>query len=86
MSLQEPYEKNVDKMFEIEKKRTEKNENWGKKQVTPIYNIITTGSSFMVVETEDPVKLAKYRQDYAGVLDIEIHAIQEFSKLRELYK
>ena len=32
----------------------------------------------MVVETDDPMKLAKYRQDYGGVLKIEIHMIQEF--------
>ena len=86
MSLQEPYHKTSEKMFKIEKKRTEKNEAWGKDQVTPIYNILTTGTSFMVVETDDPQKLAKYRMDYAGILDIEIHPIQEFSKLRELYK
>ena len=86
MSLLEPYDENVDKMFEIEKKRTEENESWGKEHITPIYSIITTGNSFMIIETEDPVKLAKYRLDYAGVLDIEIHAIQEFSKLRNLYK
>jgi len=86
MSLLEPYDKNVDKMFKIEKKRTEENESWGKEQITPIYSTITTGNSFMIIDTDDPVKLAKYRLDYAGVLDIEIHAIQEFSKLRDLYK
>jgi hypothetical protein len=82
----EPLEENMKKMFEIEDKRIEKGENWGDEQVTTIYNIVTTGKSFMIVETDDPIKLAKYRSDYSGVLEIEIHMIQEFSKLRELYK
>ena len=46
MSLLDPYDKNVDKMFKIEKKRTEENENLSKEQITPIYSIITTGISF----------------------------------------
>jgi hypothetical protein len=86
MSLKEPWEETIKKMFEIEKKRIKNGENWGEEQILPIYNIITTGKSFMVVETDDPVKLAKYRNDYGGVLNIEIHMIQEFSKLRDLYK
>jgi len=86
MGLKEPWNENIKKMFKIEKKRIENGENWEEEQVLPIYNIVTTGKSFMVLETDDPVKLAKYRNDYGGVLDIEIHMIQEFSKLRELYK
>jgi hypothetical protein len=86
MSLLEPYHENVKKMFQIEKKRVDKGENWGKEQLFPIHNILTTGSSFMVVETDDAMKLAKYRQDYSGVLEIEIHMIKDFNELRELYK
>lgn len=86
MSLMEPYDVNMRKMFQIEKRRTDKGENWGKEQVFPIHSITTTGKSFMVVETDDPQKLAKYRHDYGGVLEIEIHMIQEFSKLRNLLK
>ena len=86
MSLLEPYDENTKKMFQIEKKRVENGENWGKEQLFPIHNIVTTGMSFMVVETEDPLKLVKYRQDYFGVLEIEIHMIQDFNTIRELYK
>jgi hypothetical protein len=86
MSLIEPYDENIKKMFQIEKRRVEKGENWGKEQLFPIHNILTTGSSFMVVETHDAVKLAKYRQDYIGVLEIEIHMIKAFDEIRELYK
>ena len=86
MSLLEPYDENVKKMFQIEKKRVEKGENWGKDTLFPIHNIITNGTSFMVVEANDTMKLAKYRQDYNGVLEIEIHAIKAFDEIRELYK
>jgi hypothetical protein len=86
MSLIEPYEENVDKMFKIEKKRVEKGESWSEELVFPIHNIITSGNSFMIVETNDLTKLVKYRQDYYGVFDIEIYPIEEFSKLRDLYK
>jgi hypothetical protein len=86
MSLMEPYEKNVKRMLEIENRRTEQGENWGKEMIFPIYNITTTGKSFMIVETDDPLKLAKYRHDYGGVLEIEAHMIQDFSKLRNIMK
>jgi hypothetical protein len=86
MSLMEPYEENSKKMMLIEKRRTEKHENWDKEYLFPIHNILTTGKSFAVVETDDPLKLAKYRHDYGGVLEVEIHAIQEYSKLRNQFK
>ena len=85
MTLLEPMDENIKKMSEIEKKRVEKGENWGKDMLFPIHNIMTTGSSFMVVETDDAMKLAKYRIDYAGVLEIEIHMIKAFDEIRELY-
>ena len=86
MSLMEPYEENSKKMMQIEKRRTEKHENWDKEYLFPIHNIVTTGKSFAVVETDDPLKLAKYRHDYGGVLEVEIHQFQEFSKLRGFFK
>jgi hypothetical protein len=86
MTLLEPLHENIKKMSQIEKKRVDKGENWGKDMLFPIHNIMTTGSSFMVVETDDTTKLAKYRLDYAGVLEIEIHMIKAFDELRELYK
>jgi hypothetical protein len=73
-------------MMQIEKRRTEKHESWDKEMVFPIHNIATDGKSFMIIETDDPLKLAKYRHDYGGVLEVEFHAIQEFSKLRNLFK
>jgi hypothetical protein len=66
--------------------RTEKHENWDKEYLFPIHNIVTNGKSFAIVETDDPLKLAKYRNDYGGVLEVEIHQIQEFSKLRGFFK
>ena len=86
MTLLEPQDENMKKMIQIEKKRVEKGENWGKDMIFPIHSIITSGSGFMVVETDDVKKLAKYRLDYAGVFDIEIHMIKPFDELRELYK
>ena len=86
MSLVEPYEENIKKMWKIEKKRIEKGENWGKDTLFPIHNVMTTGTSFMIVETDDTMKLAKYRQDYYGVLDIEIHMVKAFDEIRDLYK
>jgi hypothetical protein len=86
MSLVEPYEENIKKMWKIEKKRIEKGEHWGKDTLFPIHNVMTTGTSFMIVETDDTMKLAKYRQDYYGVLDIEIHMIKAFDEIRDLYK
>ena len=48
--------------------------------------MMTTGHGFIVVETDDTMKLAKYRRDYADVFDIEVHMIKAFDELRELYK
>jgi hypothetical protein len=86
MRLMEPYEENSKKMLQIEKRRTEKHEQWDKEYILPIHSITTTGKSFMVIETDDILKLAKYRHDYGGVLEVEVHAIQEFSKLRSMFK
>jgi len=86
MTLLEPQDENMKRMVQIEKKRVEKGENWGKDMLFPIHTFLTTGSGFMVVETDDTMKLAKYRRDYAGVFDIEIHVIKAFDELRELYK
>ena len=85
MRLMEPYVENGKRMIQIEKKRTEKHENWGKEAIFPIHTIATNGKSFMVIETDDPMKLAKYRHDYGGVLEVEIHQIHEWSKVRELF-
>ena len=86
MKLLEPQDENMKKMIQIEKKRVDKGENWGKDVIFPIHSMMTTGHSFMVVETDDTMKLAKYRRDYAGVFDIEIHMIKAFDELRELLK
>ena len=86
MSLMEPYEKNVKRMLEIEKQRTEQGENWGREMIFPIHNITTTGKSFMILETDDPLKIAKYRHDYGGVLEIEAHMIKDFNELRSIMK
>ena len=86
MNLLEPKDENMKRMTQIEKKRVEKGENWGKDVIFPIHSIMTTGNGFMVVETDDAMKLAKYRCDYAGVFDIEFHMIKVFDELRELYK
>jgi hypothetical protein len=86
MHLMEPYEENSKKMIQIEKRRTEKHENWDKDMIFPIHSIATNGKSFMVIETDDLLKMAKYRHDYGGVLEVEFHAIQEFSKIRSLFK
>ena len=86
MTLLEPEDENMKRMVQVEKKRVEKGDNWGKDTVFPIHNIMTTGTGFMVVETDDVLKLARYRRDYAGVLDIEIHTIKAYDELREIYK
>ena len=84
--LLEPMDENIKRMSQIEKKRVEKGEHWGKDTLFPIHSILTDGSGFLVVETDDVKKLAKYRRDYAGVLEIEVHMIQAFDELRGFYK
>ena len=86
MSLMEPYEENVKKMIQIEKRRIDKGESWDKEMIFPIHSIQTTGNSFMILNTDDSLKLAKYRHDYGGVLDVEIHTIEEFNKIRKILK
>jgi len=86
MRLMEPYEENSKKMIQIENRRIEKHETWDKAVIFPIHSIATNGKSFMVIETDDLLKMAKYRHDYGGVLEVEFHAIQEFSKIRDLVK
>ena len=86
MRLLEPEVDNISKMIQIEKQRITNGENWSDEIVFPIHSIGTTGDSFMVIETSDQMKLAKYRADYLGVLGIEIHEIMDYGKLRDLYK
>ncbi len=86
VSLLDPKSENIIKMNQIEKRRIEKGENWGDEIIFPIHNIATTGESFMIVETDDMMKLVKYRLDYLDVLGIEIYPIEEYEKLRELYE
>lgn len=85
ISLREPQAENIIKMNQIEAKRIEKGENWGDEILFPIHNIVTTGESFMIIETDDVMKLAKYRLDYLDVLGIEIYPIEKYDKIRELY-
>ena len=83
--MKEPFEDNYGKTMEIERGRIKKGEHWGDEMILPIHSYLTENKAFMIVETDDPLKLAKWTADYSGVMDWHITPVHEFSQLRKLF-
>jgi len=82
----EPIEDNVRKSFEIEKKRTSKGIVFGDEQVFPEHQFLSENKRFMIVETDDPMRIAKWEVDYMTVLKYKVIPIIESRKVNELFR
>ena len=81
--LRKPYEENRKKMYEIEKKRTEKGEAFGDAIIFPQHALLSKAySSFMVVDCSEET-LAKWIAAYQGVADFKIHPIMARSEFEK---
>ena len=82
--LRKPYEENRKKMYEIEKKRTEKGEVLGDAIIFPQHVLLSkTNASFMVVDCTEE-KLAKWIAAYQDVADFKIHPIMARSEFEKV--
>jgi hypothetical protein len=84
-SVKDPSEKNLKKAMEIQSKRIEKGEAFGDDMIFPIHQYMTKSKSFMVIETDDPLKLSKWVADYISVFDYEIIPIIQWNKIQKYY-
>ena len=76
MEYKEPIEKNIQKVIEIEKGRIDRGEAWiqGTENLAH-YMMIGEHKSFMIVETDDPSKLAKWATTYYPYLKYKISPV-----------
>ena len=81
----EPIEENVRKGFEIENERRSKGITFGDETVFPEHQFLSENKRFMIVETDDPMRIAKWEVDYMGVLKYKVIPIIESRKMNELY-
>ncbi len=73
----EPVADNTKKAYYVEKKRIERDENWGDEMIFPIHHYVTQYKAFFVVDTDDEIKVAKRVEDYSPYLDVEVNLIIE---------
>jgi hypothetical protein len=83
--MKEPFEENYKKTMKIQKERIKKGESLGDKIIFPIHAFISENKAFMIVETDDPIDLAKWTISYQSYMDYHIQSIHEFSKIQNLF-
>jgi hypothetical protein len=88
MELEKPYEENIRKAFEIENERRTKGIAFvGDATVFPEHQFLSEGTKrFMIVETDDPMRIVKWEVDYLTVLKTKVIPIIESKKINELVK
>ena len=83
--IKEPWDKNYKKTMEIQEKRIKSGENWGDEMIFPIHSYMTENKAFMIVETDDEAKVAKWAADYSSVFDYKIEPVMEWTKIQKLF-
>ena len=86
MELREPIEENMRKVFEIDNERRSKGIAFGDETVFPEHQFLSENKRFMIVETDDPTRIAKWEVDYVTVLKYKVIPIIESKKINELAK
>jgi hypothetical protein len=82
--MEQPYEENMKKAFEIEKERKRKGISLEDIIIFPHHMFLTEWKWFTIVETDDPMRIAKWEVDHIGVKKWEVIPIIESSKMFEL--
>ena len=76
MEYREPIEENIKKVIDVEKGRMDRGEAWSQgKENLAHYMMIGEHKSFMIVETDDPSKLAKWATTYYPYLKYKISPV-----------
>ena len=84
--MEQPYEENMRRAFEIEAERREKGISLEDAFIFPEHAFLSEWKWFVIVETDDPLRITKWYVDYAGVKKFKIIPIIESSKIDELGK
>lgn len=84
--LEKPYEENMKKAFEIEKERRKKGISLEDIMIFPMHGFLSEWKAFMIVETDDETRIAKWEADHMTVVKYEVIPIIESSKWYELMK
>lgn len=84
--FKEPVVENLKKGFEIERKRTEKGETLSDIMIFPIHGFLSEFKAMMIVETDDPLRIAKWEIDYMPVYKYKVIPILERSDWQDLMK
>ena len=82
----EPIDENVRKAFEIGNERASKGITFGDEQIFPEHQFLSENKRFMIVETDDPMRIAKWEVDYMTVLKYKVIPIIESRKINELFR
>jgi len=76
IEFKEPVDENMKKANEIEKERMDKGEAWSQQSESLAqYRMLSSPKGFMIVDTDDPSKIAKWITSYAPVIKFKISPI-----------
>jgi hypothetical protein len=84
--MEQPYEENMRRAFEIEAERREKGISIDDIIIFPHHAFLTEWKWFTIVETDDPLRIAKWEVDHAEVKKYKVIPIIESIKMYELGK
>ena len=54
--------------------------------IFPIHSYMTENKAFMIIETDDEAKVAKWAADYSSVFDYKIIPVMEWTKIQKLFE
>ena len=85
MEPKEPYEENMKKWIEIEKKRQEKGETFSQQEESLAqYRLLSEPKGFMIVDTDDVSKVWKWAAAYGPVVKYKISPIVTRAEYEQL--
>ena len=84
--MEKPYEENMKKAFEVEKERKQKGISLEDIMIFPHHAFLTEWKWFCIVETDDPLRIAKWEVDHMGVKKYQVIPIIESNTINELGK
>jgi len=85
MEPKEPYEENMKKWIEIEKKRQEKGETFSQQEESLVqYRLLSEPKGFMIVDTDDVSKVWKWAAAYGPVVKYKISPIVTRAEYEQL--
>ena len=84
--LEKPYEENMKKLSEVESERKKKGISLDDILIFPIHFFLSEFKAFMIVETDDETRIAKWEADHMTLAKYKVIPIYESSKMYEAMK